>query len=68
MYLCDSCAAQLVLNGRMKPLTKMWGVNNVPWKKGRCEKCNKEDDYLSLCPDYEIKPEMINSKQEEVLK
>ena len=55
MYLCDRCCAELVQSKRLKPLTGIYGANNIPFKlNDKCEKCNVKEN-VWLVPDHEIK-------------
>lgn len=55
MYLCDFCVAKLVVSGRMLPLSIIWGPNQVPSRRGKCDQCKRECNTLWCCPEYEIK-------------
>lgn len=55
MYICDQCAS--ILRGEIKPACFHFPPNEIPWEKGICPLCNKEDN-LSL------HPEIINIQNE----
>jgi len=56
MYLCDRCAAMRVNDGTMKPLSEVYGANDIPWKRGQCDDCGDLDN-LWCCPqDRDSKP------------
>ncbi|TRZ81166.1 hypothetical protein D4R86_03025 [bacterium] len=53
MRLCDECGAKLVNEGKIPPLSKVWGANNIPFSYGACKKCGKVENLMEY-PDYLI--------------
>ena len=43
-YLCDKCGAALVRSGKCKPLSEVYGPNQIPRKRCDCEKCGKTNE------------------------
>lgn len=50
MKICDSCAAELVKKDMIHPAGHFFPPNEIPWEKGICPLCNKEDN-LSEHPE-----------------
>lgn len=50
MKVCDSCAANLVKKEMINPAGHFFDLNEIPWEKGICPLCNKEDN-LSEHPE-----------------
>jgi hypothetical protein len=50
MKICDKCAANLVSKDMINPAGHFFPPNEIPWKKGVCPLCNKEDN-LSEHPE-----------------
>ena len=44
MYLCDLHGAVIVNRGKARPLVEVWGANNIPWKRCKCEYCKEESN------------------------
>ena len=52
MKVCDSCAAALVNKDMIHPAGHFFDPNEVPWERGICPLCKKEDN---LSEHVEIK-------------
>lgn len=50
MKVCDSCAAALVKKDMINPAGHFFPPNEIPWERGICPLCKKEDN-LSEHPE-----------------
>lgn len=56
MWLCDKCGSELVVSGKVKPLSEVYS-GDIPWKNGECHKCGSQAhlmDYPILDPTHPV--------------
>ena len=44
MYLCDSCAYDLIRKNLAKPSIQIYGANGTRWTTMTCDKCGQEKE------------------------
>lgn len=65
MWLCDQCGAQVVRSGLGRPLVSIWGANQIPFRRGNCQACEKTES-ISNHPD--VNPVQVREMLEAIAK